>query len=178
MQPKNFLRILLGTAGILLIPFVAMQFAAGVNWSVFDFILAGTLLLGMGFAYELLTSKAGHPTEKIAVALAVGTGLLLIWVNLAVGIIGGEGNPANLMYLGVLAVGFVGAVIARFQPHGMARAMFATALTHALVTVYALVAGVMPANGMTLVLAANALFVALWTGSGLLFRTREAYGSR
>ena len=29
------------------------------------------------------------------------------------------------MYFGVLAVGIVGALLARFQPHGMARALFA-----------------------------------------------------
>ena len=62
-------------------------------------------------------------------------------MNLAVGIIGTEDNPANLMYGGVLAVGIVGAIIARFQPHGMARALVATALAQALVAVIALIAG-------------------------------------
>jgi hypothetical protein len=36
--------------------------------------------------------------------LAVGTALFLVWSNLAVGLIGSENNPANMMYLGVLAV--------------------------------------------------------------------------
>jgi hypothetical protein len=49
-------------------------------------------------------------------------------MNLAVGIIGSEDNPANLMYGGVLAVGIIGAIIARFEPHGMARALVATTL--------------------------------------------------
>ena len=42
------------------------------------------------------------------------------------------------MYFGVLAVGFIGAFIARFQPRGMARALFATAVAQALVPVIAL----------------------------------------
>jgi len=42
-----------------------------------------------------------------------------------------------LMYIGVLAVGIIGALIARFQPHGMARALFATALAQMLVAVIA-----------------------------------------
>ena len=53
---------------------------------------------------------------------------MLVWINLAVGIIGSEDNPANLMYGGVLAVGVAGAVAARFRPGGMARALAATAL--------------------------------------------------
>ena len=58
----------------------------------------------------------------------------------------------------------VGAIIARFQPHGMARALFATALAQMLVGVIALIAGL----GLTLIL--NGLFAALWVGSALLFR--------
>jgi hypothetical protein len=35
------------------------------------------------------------------------------------------------MYIGVLAVGIIGAIIARLRPRGMARALFATALAQA-----------------------------------------------
>jgi hypothetical protein len=41
----------------------------------------------------------------------------------------------------VLAVGLIGAIIACFRPHGMARALFATALAQALVAVIALIFG-------------------------------------
>jgi hypothetical protein len=39
--------------------------------------------------------------------------MFLVWMNLAVGIIGSEDNPANLMFGGVLALGILGAFIAR-----------------------------------------------------------------
>ncbi len=42
------------------------------------------------------------------------------------------------MYFGVLAVGFIGALVARFRPHGMARALFTMAITQMLVPVIAL----------------------------------------
>jgi thiazole synthase ThiGH ThiG subunit len=61
------------------------------------------------------------------VALALVAAMLLVWVNLAVGIIGSEDNPANIMYLGVHAVLILGALLALFRPQGMARALFATA---------------------------------------------------
>ncbi|MGH6910342.1 MAG: hypothetical protein ACREEG_09165, partial [Phenylobacterium sp.] len=63
----------------------------------------------------------------------------------------------------VLAVGIVGAGVARFQPAGMARALIATALAQAVVSAIALAAGVAT-------LALNAGFIGLWLGSAWLFR--------
>ena len=79
---------------------------------------------------------------RSAVGVALAAAFILVWLSLGVGIIGADGDPANLMYFGVLAVGIIGAVIARFQPHGMARALVATALAQALVAVIALIARV------------------------------------
>ena len=92
-------------------------------------------------------------------------------MNLAVGVIGADGDPADLMYVGVLAVGLIGAIIARFLPHGMARALFATALAQALVAVIALIFGLgLPWSAPVEILALNGFFVALFVGSALLFR--------
>lgn len=65
----------------------------------------------------------------------------MTWVNLAVGIIGSEDNPLNVVFVGVLAIGIVGAFIARFQPRGMARAMVAVGIAQVLVAVAALIGG-------------------------------------
>ena len=132
------------TACILLLPLVAMQFTDEVVWDLADFVVAGVLLFGAGLTYELVARrarKAGNTAYRAAVGVAVATALILVWMNLAVGIIGNEENPANLMYGGVLAVGIIGALIARFQPQGMARALFATALAQMLVAVIALITG-------------------------------------
>ena len=93
-------------------------------------------------------------------------------MNGAVGIIGDESNDANMMYFGVLAVGIIGAIITRFQPHGMVRALFATALTQALVAVIALIAGMhqAPYSSVGEILGLNGFFVALFLGSAWLFR--------
>src|SRR5512139_3937877 len=110
---KNIIRIAMATVLILLVPLAAMQFTDEVDWSLFDFIFAGGLLFGTGLAFVLIARRVNLPTYRAAVGVAVAAGLILIWVNGAVGIIGSENNPANLLYAGVLAVGLVGAVVAR-----------------------------------------------------------------
>ncbi len=156
---------------ILLLPLVAMQFTAEVNWDVADFAFATALLVGVGVPYELAVRKTGDAAYRAAVGVALAAAFLLVWVNGAVGIIGSEDNDANLMYGGVLAVGVIGAIIARFQPRGMARALFATALAQASVPVVALIAGLSsPGSGPLEIVALNGFFVALFVGSALLFR--------
>ena len=90
----------------------------------------------------------------------------------AVGVLGRAGDRADLMYIGVLAVGIIGAIIARFQPHGMALALFATALSQVLVAVIALIAGMhqAPYSSVGEILGLNGFFVALFLGSAWLFR--------
>ena len=171
IKNKALIRIALGTAFILQVPLVAMQFTDEVAWDLADFVVAGILLFGAGLAYELIATKAGNNAYRTAVGLAVVAALLLVWVNLAVGIIGNEETLANLMYIGVLAVGIIGAIVARFHPHGMALAMFATALAQASVAVIALIAGMVLAyNSAIEILGINGFFVALWVGSAWLFR--------
>jgi hypothetical protein len=99
---------------------------------------------------------------RFAVGIALAAAILLVWLSLGVGIIGGDGDPANLMYFGVLAVGIVGALIARFRPRGMARALFATALAQASVVAIALIAGLgYPWSGPLELSFLNGFFVAL-----------------
>ena len=108
---------------------------------------------------------------RAAVGVGVGAALLLTWVNLAVGIIGEPDERANVLYLGVPAVGIIGAVIARLEPRGMARALFATALAQALIAAIALILGWgAPGTGPLEIVALNGMFVALFAGSAWLFR--------
>lgn len=153
-------------AGLLAVPLIGMQVGAGFAWDGFDFALAAALVVGTGLAFELAVRMTSNAAYRAGVAVALATGFILVWANLAVGIIGSEDNPANLMFFGVLAVGLFGAGIARFRPSGMARAMAATALAHGLVAVIALLGGI-----FTLFL--NGGFVALWLLSALLFRKAD-----
>jgi hypothetical protein len=180
MLARNAYRCVVGvalaTAFILLLPLLAMQITDEVVWDLADFAVAGALLFGTGLTYVLAARKAGNIAYRFAVGVALAAALILVWMNLAVGLIGTEDNPANLLYGGVLAVGIIGAIIARFRPHGMARALFATALAQALVPVIALiiwkpqVTSVEASLGMLGVFGVNAFFVMLFAGSALLFR--------
>jgi hypothetical protein len=113
---------------------------------------------------------------RTAIGVALAAAILLVWLSLGVGIIGADGDPANLMYFGVLAVGMVGAMIARLRPRGMARALFATALAQALVAAIALIARLgLPWSPPAEILALNGFFIALFVASAWLFR-RAAHG--
>lgn len=165
-------RVALATALILLIPLVAMQFGAEVAWTLFDFAVAGLLLFGTGLAYVLLARRAGNTAYRAAIGIALAAGFILVWLVGAVGVIGEEGERADLMYGGVLGVGVIGAVIARFRPQGMARALLAVALAQALVAVIALITGKHQAaiTSAFEIVGLNAFFVALFSTSAWLFR--------
>ena len=151
---------------------VAKQFIGEPGW-IGNLAQTGTLLIGIGIAVELASRKTGQAAYRAALGLALGSALLLGWVNSAVGIIGSEDNEANLMYGGVIAVGVIGAVVARFKPEGMARTLFATALAQTLVAMIALVGRM--GSGTLEVVTINGFFVALFVGSAVLF-TKAARG--
>jgi hypothetical protein len=156
---------------ILLLPLVAMQITDEVAWGPADFAVAAILILGVGVAFELTVRMTGNIAFRAAVGIALTATLILIWLNLAVGIIGSEDNPANLMYGGVLAVGLTGAVVGRFQPHGLARAMLVTALAQAVVTATALISRIQsPVSPAVEILVLNGFFAVLWLLSAWLFR--------
>jgi hypothetical protein len=157
---------------LLLLPLVAMQVTDEVDWDLADFVIFGAMLAAAGGAYELAARRTGNHAYRAAVGVALAAAFILVWMNLAVGIIGSEDNPANLMHGGVLAVGIIGAVIGRFEPHGMVRALVGMALAQALVAVLALIFrwGSHGENWPPVIVVLNGFFAALWLGSAWLFR--------
>ena len=151
-------------AGLLMIPAIAMQLGAeGVHWTAFDFVVMGTLLGSCCAAYELATRMSGNTLYRLGFAVAIALGFLLVWINLAVGIIGDEDNLANAVFAGVLLVGAIGALLGQLRAAGMARAMVATGIAQLLAGGYALVLGSME-GGML-----SAAFAVMWFTSAALF---------
>ncbi|MCI0619778.1 hypothetical protein L0Y40_01950 [Candidatus Wolfebacteria bacterium] len=156
---------------IVLIP-LTMEFTNEVQWN--EAVAYGIILMAIGGAYE---TRQWLKTRNRMYRFAFGIGLLgaflLGWVNGAVGIIGSEDNPANLLYGAVFAVGLIGSLVARFKPRGMARTLFAAAGIQFLVPAFALF--VWPAQaswgdaGVIGVFVFNAIFAVLFAVSALLF---------
>lgn len=84
----RLLYILISIPLLLLIPLLAMQFSAEVDWSSSDFIIMGGLLLLAGLALEgilrLVKSRGGRFLSVALLAVL----FLLIYAELAVGVFG------------------------------------------------------------------------------------------
>jgi len=118
-----------GTAALLLtVPLVAMKYTEEVNWTASDSLFMGVLFGGIGLAFEFVLRRSNSLAYRFAAALALLATFLTVWVNGAVGMIGSEDNPLNLMFGGVLLIALIGAIIARLKPAGMMRAMLAAAI--------------------------------------------------
>jgi hypothetical protein len=161
-----------GAALILLHPLVAMRFTDQVNWDETDFIVAGSMLAVACGAFELAARISPAGAYRAGAGVAVVTALILVWMNLAVGVIGSEDNPANLMFGGVLAVGIGGAVVARSRPQGMARALVLAALAQTAAGAVAFVAGwgSRGENWPQVIVVLTAFFTGGWLVSAWLFR--------
>ncbi len=165
------LHVALVTLALLLVPLVAMQFTDQVRWSPMDFLVAGSLMFAAGFSFAQVLRATRRPLLRLAFGLALAGAWLMVWANLAVGMAGPPGNPANFMVAGVLAVGLAGTLLARLRPRGMALAMLATAL--ALVLAAGLALSVFAGAETTrtdVVLATHGFFAGLFLASAWLFR--------
>lgn len=148
-------------------PWVAMQFTHEVAWTGSDFIVFGAMLLTACVAFEMATRVARVPSYLLASLIAIGAAFLLLWANLAVGIVDEPEHAANLLFLGVLAVGAIGSGLVRLQARGMACVLAAMAVVQ-------MVAGGIAMRMDTqespaFVLAFTGLYVVAWLSSALLF---------
>jgi hypothetical protein len=154
-----------GAAAIMILPVVALRGLDASAWDLpGEFVFLAILLAGVVGAYELAARVPARRAYAAGAGIAVAAALLSTWINLAVGIVGNEDNPANLIYAAVIAVAAVSAVLARGRPLGMARAMTAAAAAQALTFVIALAAGVGFTGPITV------FFTTLWLISASLFR--------
>jgi len=173
-RARNPWRIVLwaAPAGLLATPAVMMlREAEGWLWSPLDFMLGALLLFGSTAVIDLAVRKGGSTVYRLGAALAVLVLLLLVWVNLAVGVIGDQDNPANLLFVGVILVAVAGAVVARFEARGMARAMAgASAATVAIAAAVAIFGwGTREPPGTLGLVALIGGFAAIWGMSAALF---------
>ena len=160
-----------GAAALLALPAVAMQFTREVVWTLTDFVVMGAMLLTAGPVLEGLVRVSRSMPYRLGAGVSVLAGFLLVWVNLAVGFLGDEGNPANLAFLMVHATAIGGAILARFRASGMAWTMVAAAVVQTLVAAVGFTAGYASPGGAGVfeVVMGGGLFGGLWLASAALF---------
>jgi hypothetical protein len=159
-------------AGLLLLPLVAMQFTAEVNWSAGDFLFAAMLFGLVGLTLELVVRASRSWFYRGGVAAAVAASFLLTWSNLAVGFIGNEDNPANTLFFAIPAIAILGSALAGFRAAGMAWAMGAAALAQ--IAVPLAIMGLSLGDPVHIrpieFPIATGIFAAMWLTSAALFR--------
>lgn len=124
---QKILKLALGIAAVLLIPLIAKFTVPDFGWSNGDFIAAYVMMFVPSLAFLVISHTAKNNEYKYALALALLGAFLMIWIGGAVGIIGTEDNPANVVFFWVLVTGFLSSCLSMFRPVGMSRAMFLTA---------------------------------------------------
>lgn len=88
MKAKHIFIILLIVIGLLLIPFIAMQFTDEVQWGVFDFVVMGAILLFTGILIEISLRKIKNQQYRFLVILVFILLMILVIAEMAVGIFG------------------------------------------------------------------------------------------
>lgn len=157
---------------LLLVPFLAMQLGGdGVDWSLGDFVVFGVMLGTVGGGFELAVRSNGNWSYRAGAALGLLAMFLVVWANLAVGIVGNEHNPWNHLFFLALLIGIAGACVARFKASGMSAAMLVTAI--ALMAAYAVARLNRPEEfgaHLMVELLGTSIFALLFVGSAALFR--------
>ena len=141
-------------------------------WTLSDFVFAGAMFGVVGGLFELTVRASGNWPYRGGVAVALATSFLLVWINGAVGMIGDEGNPANLMFFVVILMAIAGGIAARFQAAGMARAMIVAGAAQMLIAVVVLLwrIGATEPPGFPAVVFLIVVFGLPWFVSAWLFR--------
>ena len=155
----------IAASALFLAPAVAMLLTQEVAWGPGDFALFGGMLLAVCGAYEFAVRFSAHRSYHLGVALTAVGMFLLVFVNLAVGIIGGEDNPANLAFFAIPLVGLIGAALTRARALGLARTLTVMAAMQVAAAFLA------PASEWAPMLIGTAVFVALWTAAAQAFRS-------
>lgn len=146
-----------------------MHFMDQVEWTAFDFVVFASMLIAVCIGIEIAMHLSTRWSYRLAAIIAVGGGFLMVWANLAVGIIGNEENPQNLMFYAVLVIGLAGALFTRFDASGLKWTLRLMAGAQVLVAIIA------AALDWALLPVFTLFYVALWLVAAELFNKAELH---
>lgn len=153
-----------GAALVFSLPLIASLLSSEMNWSFADFALFGAMVFGVCAMYELGMYISSNRAYRLGFALTLFGMFVLVFVNLAVGIIGSEDNPANLAFFGIPLVGVTGALLSRFSARGLARTLSVMAISQVSAAFLA------PASDLMLMALVTGVFTTLWLAAAQAFR--------
>ncbi|UIJ44399.1 hypothetical protein LZK98_15195 [Sphingomonas cannabina] len=164
----NYWRIARWTAALalLLTPLVMMQISDEWHWNIGSFLVAGTIIGGVGLLYELAERASGSRAYRAGAAIALVAPVLLVWST----IVRDDGN--GIGFFMVIMAAAVGSFSAWFRPAGMARTMFGIAIMQALLGLAIATAPstVSIPDGPLRAWLYSGFFTVLWLMSAILFR--------
>jgi hypothetical protein len=73
---------------LLLIPLIGMTITDEINWSTFDFIIMGSLLIALSIGINLVSTRVKNLKNRFLYIGILVLIFMLIWAELAVGIFG------------------------------------------------------------------------------------------
>lgn len=153
-----------GAVVLLLTPLVAMQFTREVQWDGTDFIFAAVIFGVIGALVELTVLLTCCSISRVGGFAAILAGFLVFWSNLAVGMIGNEGNAVNLLFGLVLLIAILGAWFSSLHRNILPAAMLAAGTTQCAIGLLAGIWGSDFRGGILTILLST-----LWWISSLLF---------
>ena len=148
-----------GGAAVLL----SLPYFLDFPWTASDFVVMGVMFAITGGTIELAVRSSPNWAHRLGSLVAILTGFLTVWVNLAVGMVGSEDNPYNLWFGAVLAIAIAGSLLARGRTGVVAGTMTLAAAVQAGASIFGLATDM---RGGIFSLA----FAGLWLLSAGLFR--------
>ena len=73
---------------LLLIPLIGMAITDEINWSLFDFIIMGSLLIFLSIGINFASNRAKNLKNRVLYIGILVLIFMLIWAELAVGVFG------------------------------------------------------------------------------------------
>lgn len=166
---KTVLRVALGSFALLMVPLVASRVVEGWHWGPGAFVFTYCLFFATGMMYSLIARRMNVRSYRAAVALVLTSGFVMGWATMVH--LSETENPVLLVYFGVLAIGAVGAALARLQARGLARTAFVMAAAMILALILTQTApGQRPDGPFWNIAIAHGGMAAVFVTAGLLFR--------
>lgn len=151
-------------AALMLAPAVAMRLTDEVNWTGGDFLFAALMFGSVGLAAELTVRAHSSAAYRAGMGLMLAGCFLTIWINLAVGIVGGEENPVNSIFFLIPLLAIAGSALSGFRARGMVLVALALAAAQLATMLWLWLSGQGFPIGFTV------FFGTLWLIAAALFR--------